>query len=124
MQELLSDAISRGTEIGRQFTTAQELMAAKSDKLTDTARNERQAMLDVADAYAKASASLENSRIGKDILFERAQLGRTASEQAVYSRLRGTGLGMDSAEAEGLRLMRASGRRRPRCRAWRAWAIP
>ncbi|BAQ49512.1 phage tail length tape measure family protein [Methylobacterium aquaticum] len=104
VQELLSDAISRGTEIGRQFTTAQELMAAKSDKLTDTARNERQAMLDVADAYAKASASLENSRIGKDILFERAQLGRTASEQAVYSRLRGTGLGMDSAEAEGLRL--------------------
>ncbi|MFH6783606.1 MULTISPECIES: phage tail length tape measure family protein [Methylobacterium] len=104
VQELLSDAISRGTEIGRQFTTAQDLMAAKSDKLTDTARNERQAMLDVADAYAKASASLENSRIGKDILFDRAQLGRTASEQAVYSRLRGTGLGMDSAEAEGLRL--------------------
>ncbi|AWN55066.1 tail length tape measure protein [Methylobacterium sp. 17Sr1-1] len=104
VQELLSDAISRGTEIGRQFTTAQELMAAKSEKLTDTARNERQAILDAGDAYATAQAKVQNSQIGKDILFDRAQIGRTQSEQAVASRLRGTGLGMDSAEAEGLRL--------------------
>ncbi|ACL58773.1 phage tail length tape measure family protein [Methylobacterium nodulans] len=104
VQELLNDAIERGTEVGRQFNTAQELLAADSTKLTDTARNERQAILDVADAYAKQTAALETSKLGRDLLFERAQIGRTDGEQRIASRLRGTGLGLDSAEAEAMRL--------------------
>ncbi|ACL60587.1 phage tail length tape measure family protein [Methylobacterium nodulans] len=104
VQELLNDAIERGTEIGRQFNTAQQLLQADSAKLSDTARNERQAILDVADAYAKQTAALETSKLGRDILFERAQIGRTDGEQRIASRLRGTGLGLDSAEAEAMRL--------------------
>ncbi|OAS26283.1 phage tail length tape measure family protein [Methylobacterium platani] len=104
VQELLNDAISRGTEVGRQFSTAQELLGAKADNLTDTARNERAAILEVADAYAKQAAAVQNSALMRDLLFERSQIGRSTDEAAVASRLRGTGLGMDSAEASALRL--------------------
>lgn len=104
VQELLNDAITRGTEIGRQFSTAQELLGAKSEKLTDTQRNERAAIIEVADAYAKQAAAVQNSALMRDVLFERSQIGRTSDEAAIASRLRGTGLGMDSAEASAIRL--------------------
>lgn len=104
VQELLNDAIGRGTEVGRTFATAQELIGAKTEKLTDTQRNERQAILDSADAYAKQAAAIQNSALMRDLLFERSQIGRTTDEAAVASRLRGTGLGMDSAEASAVRL--------------------
>ncbi|MFE1601635.1 phage tail length tape measure family protein [Methylobacterium sp. ID0610] len=104
IQDLLNDAIERGTEVGRQFNTAQALLAADSSKLTDTARNERQAILDVANAYATSTAAAERSRLGRDLLFERAQIGRTDGEQRIASRLRNSGLGLDSAEAEAMRL--------------------
>ncbi|MGE7417828.1 phage tail length tape measure family protein [Methylobacterium tarhaniae] len=104
IQELLNDEIARGTPLGNAFATAQDLVKASASQLTPEMEAQRKVILETAEAYAKASAGLENSRLGRDILFERAQLGRTASEQAVASRLRGTGLAMDSAEAEGLRV--------------------
>ncbi|MBK3397663.1 MULTISPECIES: phage tail length tape measure family protein [Methylobacterium] len=104
VQELLNDEIQRGTAIGRTFATAQDLVKASASQMTPEMEAQRKVILETADAYAKAQANLQRSQIGKDILFDRAQIGRTQSEQAVASRLRGTGLGLDSQEADGLRL--------------------
>ncbi|KQO76421.1 phage tail length tape measure family protein [Methylobacterium sp. Leaf88] len=104
IQELLNAEIERGTVLGRSFTTAQDLLKASASQLTPEMAAQRDVILKTADAYGKAQAGLENSRIGRDILFDRAQLDRSPQDQSVASRLRGTGLGMDSAEADALRL--------------------
>lgn len=104
IQELLNVEIERGTTLGRSFTTAQDLLKASASQLTPEMAAQRDVILQTAGAYGKAQAGLENSRIGRDILFDRAQLGRSQSEQAIASRLRGTGLGLDSVEAEGMRM--------------------
>lgn len=104
VQELLNVEIERGTALGRSFTTAQDLLKASASQLTPEMETQRKVILETADAYGRAQAGLENSRIGRDILFDRAQIDRTTQEQGIASRLRGTGLGMDSAEAGALRL--------------------
>jgi len=104
IQELLNAEIERGTALGRNFTTAQDLLKASASQLTPEMETQRKVILETADAYGKAQAGLENSRIGRDILFDRAQIDRSQQDQGVASRLRGTGLGMDSAEADALRL--------------------
>ncbi|KQP82854.1 phage tail length tape measure family protein [Methylobacterium sp. Leaf117] len=104
VQELLNAEIERGTALGRGFTTAQDLLKASASQLTPEMETQRKVILETADAYGKAQAGLETSRIGRDILFDRSQVDRTQQEQSVASRLRGTGLGMDSAQAGALRL--------------------
>ncbi|WP_018261884.1 phage tail length tape measure family protein [Methylobacterium sp. WSM2598] len=104
IQDLLNEAVERGSEVGRQFTTAQELEAASGDKLSDTVRTQRKVILDLADSYAKASAEQEKSKLFKDAMFERSQIGRTSDEQQIASRLRGTGESLTGASAEALRL--------------------
>ncbi|GJD73341.1 phage tail length tape measure family protein [Methylobacterium goesingense] len=104
IQELLNDDLQRGGALGRTFATAQDLIKASASQLTPELEAQRKVLIETANDYGKAQAGLENSRIGRDILFDRSQIDRTSQEQGVASRLRGTGLGMDSAEAGALRL--------------------
>ncbi len=83
IQELLNAEIDRGTALGRSFTTAQDLLKASASQLTPEMEAQRDVILKTADAYGKAQAGLENSRIGRDILFDRAQAGRSQQEQGV-----------------------------------------
>ncbi|KQP52999.1 phage tail length tape measure family protein [Methylobacterium sp. Leaf106] len=104
IQELLNDDLQRAGALGRTFATSQDLLKASASQLTPEMETQRKVIIETAEAYAKAQANLENSRIGRDALFDRAQIGRTQQEQSVASRLRGTGLGLDSVEADALRL--------------------
>jgi hypothetical protein len=56
-----------------------------------------------ADAMKQYSDALARAKLGDDLQFERDQLFRAPGEQQIASRLRGTGLGMNSAEAQALR---------------------
>jgi hypothetical protein len=56
-----------------------------------------------ADAMGQYADALARAKLGDDIQFEREQLFRAPGEQQIASRLRGTGLGMNSAEAQALR---------------------
>ncbi|WP_050783423.1 phage tail length tape measure family protein [Methylobacterium nodulans] len=109
IQELLNSRREAGTAIGLKFKTAQELLTANEKDLTDAERAERDTILSLADAHAKNVAAMQQSKIMQDALFERSQLGRTDSEQRIASRLRGTGLDMDSPEAEVMRVTDALG---------------
>ena len=104
IQELLNDDLQRGRALGRTYATAQHLLKASASQLTPELEAQRKVFIETADAYGKAQSGLESSRLGRDIMFDRAQIDRSQSEQNVASRLRGTGLGMDSAEADALRL--------------------
>ncbi|MCC0808597.1 tail length tape measure protein [Methylobacterium sp. W2] len=104
IQELLNDDLQRGGALGRTFATAQDLIKASASQVTPEMEAQRKVFIETADAYAKALAGLDNSKLGRDILFDRSQIDRSPQEQAIASRLRGTGLGMDSAEADALRL--------------------
>ena len=57
----------------------------------------------MAAAYASLSQSIENAKLRDDLGFEAQQLTRNSSEQGIASRLRTTGLGMDSPEAQFMR---------------------
>ncbi|MHC2016306.1 phage tail length tape measure family protein [Methylobacterium sp. CM6247] len=104
IQELLNEDMQRAGDLGRTFATSQDLLKASASQLTPEMETQRKVIIETAEAYAKAQANLENSRIGREALFDRAQMGRTQQEQSVASRLRGTGLGLDSVEADALRL--------------------
>ncbi|ACL61757.1 phage tail length tape measure family protein [Methylobacterium nodulans] len=109
IQELLNSRREAGTAIGLKFKTAQELLTANEKDLTDAERAERDTILSLADAHSKNVAAMQQSKIMQDALFQASQLGRTDSEQRIASRLRGTGLGMDSPEAEVMRVTDALG---------------
>lgn len=56
------------------------------------------------EARRAASLALAVSKLDSDISFERSQIGRTSGEQQIASRLRPSGLGLDSAQADAMRL--------------------
>lgn len=102
VQELLNTEISKGSEIGQRFATAQALMAAKAGDLTPEAAKQREAILGVADAYGKAAAGASNWKLQQDLVFEREQLGRTSQDQSIESRLRGLKIGEDDPAHDSL----------------------
>ncbi|ACL59902.1 phage tail length tape measure family protein [Methylobacterium nodulans] len=104
-QELLNEAVEKGTRLGLEYQNAQKLINDGLGKVSEGARGEAQALLESADAWAKRNAQVQNSALMREVRFETEQLGRTDSEQRIASRLRGTGLGMDSPEAEGMRMV-------------------
>jgi hypothetical protein len=56
------------------------------------------------DARRAASRAVAEARLQADIDFERSQVGRTSGEQQIASRLRSSGLGLDSSYADAMRL--------------------
>lgn len=56
------------------------------------------------EARRRAAQALAESKLAADIAFERDQIGRSPGEAQIASRLRASGLGLDSAQADALRL--------------------
>jgi hypothetical protein len=108
VQELLNSERQRGSDIGRQFATASELITADLQKLTPELREQVKVLLQQADAYARVAQASASSRLGREIAFEREQIGRDPIEQQVHARLRSSGIAADSREgaqlADDLRL--------------------
>ncbi|MGW9822292.1 phage-related minor tail protein [Methylorubrum extorquens] len=91
VQEALDAARTRGEEIGTRFKTAQDLIRASSASLTPELQAQRTAILEVADARAKASSNVLSTRFDQDQSQARAALGRTYEEQAAYQGARAYG---------------------------------
>lgn len=81
----------------------------------DLETNAKKRGLEVTDAMAvsimkevearrAAAQALAMSKLDSDISFERSQIGRTSGEAQIASRLRSSGLGLDSAQADAMRL--------------------
>jgi tape measure domain-containing protein len=56
------------------------------------------------EARRQASQAVAGAKLDADIAFERDQLGRSSNEQRIASRLRSSGLGLDSDRADAMRL--------------------
>jgi len=86
--------------------------AAKSQELINKFRQEGLPLSDAmrakieaeADAYGRLNERATSLRFVRDVAFERQQLGRSQGEQAIASRLRDSGVGMDSQVADAMRL--------------------
>ncbi len=76
-----------------------------SDAMAASIRKEVDARRDAAQAVAVG-------KLNADIGFERDQLGRSSGEQQIASRLRSSGLGLDSAQADAMRLNQTLGETR------------
>lgn len=63
----------------------------------------RKRVADLADGYGKLAERQASVKLIQDAMFERQQLSRDDSERGIASRLRGTGIGMDSEIANMLR---------------------
>ena len=107
VQDALDAARARGDEIGTKFKTAQDLIRASSSSLTPELQAQRTALLELADARAKASSNVLSTRFEQDQAQARAALGRTSEEQAAYQGARAYGATPGSDEFtryyEGLR---------------------
>lgn len=85
-QELYNQLAQNGVPVTKELAAAVEQTAQRYGRL------------------AEAAASV---KLSQDVRFDREQLGRSASEQQIASRLRGTGIGMDSAIADQMRFNQA-----------------
>lgn len=81
-QELYNQLAQQGVPVTKELAAAVEQAAQRYGRL------------------AEAAASV---KLSQDVRFERDQLGRTASEQQIASRLRGTGISLESSIAEQMR---------------------
>ncbi|KQZ50727.1 hypothetical protein ASD54_10990 [Rhizobium sp. Root149] len=80
-QELLNDALSRGINVTPQM---------------------RDGFRQLAQEAGAAEEALNALKLSQDLVFERQQLGRTESEQRVYSELRSANIDINSATGERL----------------------
>lgn len=87
-QELYNQLASQGIPVTRELAAAIEETAQRYGRLRE------------------AAASV---KLTQDVQFERDQLGRTSGEQQIASKLRGTGIGMDSAIADQMRFNQTLG---------------
>ncbi|KQO87341.1 hypothetical protein ASF33_02405 [Methylobacterium sp. Leaf92] len=88
VQELLNQERARGTDLGRSFATAQDLMNASAEKLTPEMEAQRRAILEASGAYGQAAAAVTDYRGRQTLMFERDQLGRSSLDASVYARTR------------------------------------
>ncbi|WP_410824346.1 phage tail length tape measure family protein [Methylobacterium oryzisoli] len=95
-QELLDADKQQGGELSKAFATAQDLISASSDKLTPALKAQREEVLALADARAKAAQTGLSARFETDMAEARAALGRTSSENAARSTARSYGFDLSS----------------------------
>lgn len=91
VQDLLNQERSKGTDLGREFATAQDLIKASAERLTPEMQAQRKAILDAAGAYGQVAAAVNDYRGRQTLMFERDQIGRTSAEASIYARARSQG---------------------------------
>jgi hypothetical protein len=99
VEEQLTADREKGGELSKQFKNAQDLIKASSAELTPELRAQREEILKLADARAKAAGDNVRTRFDEDIKRARESLGRTSGEQSDVDRVRG--LGVDPKSSQG-----------------------
>lgn len=82
---------------------AQELYNQLAANGVPVTRELAAAIEQTANRYGRLREAAASVKLTQDVQFERDQLGRASGEQQIASRLRGTGVGMDSAIADQMR---------------------
>lgn len=86
-----------------EFQLTQQLREEASRNNVPVDQKELELIKQKAAAYGQMADQIARAKLGDDLAFERSQIFRNSGEQAIASRLRGTGLGMDSPEAQTMR---------------------
>lgn len=100
VEEALAADRQNGGELSKQFATANDLIKASSEKLTPELRAQREEILKLADARAKAAGEGIRSRFDEDTKRAREALGRGAGEQSDIDRVRSYGTDPTSARGK------------------------
>ncbi|WP_404927891.1 phage tail tip lysozyme [Mesorhizobium sp. ORM16] len=88
-----------------QFQLTQQLREEAARNNVPVDQQELELIKQKADAYGEMANQIARAQLGNDLAFERSQQFLTKDEQTIASRLRGTGIGMDSPEAGQMRDM-------------------
>ena len=88
---------------------AQELYNQLAANGVPVTRELANAIAQTADRYGRLREAAASVKLTQDVQFERDQIGRSSGEQQIASRLRGTGVGMDSAIADQMRFNQVMG---------------
>jgi len=108
-QQLDLDLIGKTTGAAEamrmQFQLTQQLREEAARNNVPVDQQELELIKQKADAYGKMADQIARAQLGNDLAFERSQQFLSASEQQIASRLRNTGIGMDSPEAQQMRDM-------------------
>jgi hypothetical protein len=84
-QGLVGKAAAEAEASARLFEAAEESGIPRTTALELQVRK-------LAEAYAEVKAKVAEAKLEQDLIFQRAQLGRSSDEQAIYSDLRGRGV--------------------------------
>lgn len=101
--ELIGKTTGEQAALRMEFEKTQELRRAAAAAGIEVDQKELDLIHQKAVEYGKVAEAIQRTNLLRDVLFERDQLMRTPGEQSIASRLRGTGLGMDSDTANSLR---------------------
>ena len=88
---------------------SQELYNQLAANGVPVTRDLAKAIEETAQRYGRLREAAASVKLSQDVQFEGEQIGRTAGEQQIASRLRGTGIGMDSAIADQMRFNQVMG---------------
>ncbi|MER9188294.1 phage tail length tape measure family protein [Mesorhizobium australicum] len=106
-QQLDLDLIGKTTGAAEamrmQFQLTQQLREEAARKKIPVDQQELDLIKQKADAYGKVADQIARAQLGNDLAFERSQQFLSAGDQQIASRLRNTGIGMDSPEAQQMR---------------------
>jgi hypothetical protein len=85
------------------FRFEQEALNAALAKNIELTPDQIDGIRKLAQAYGQAADAAARMKLGQDLAFEFDQFGRSPLDQQIASRLRGTGLGLDSPQADQMR---------------------
>ncbi|MER8846051.1 phage tail length tape measure family protein [Mesorhizobium australicum] len=106
-QQLDLDLIGKTTGAAEamrmQFQLAQQLREEAARNNIPVDQQELDLIKQKADAYGKVADQIARAQLGNDLAFERSQQFLSTGDQQIASRLRNTGIGMDSPEAQQMR---------------------
>lgn len=86
-----------------QFQLTQQVREEAARNNVPVDQRELEMIKAKTEAYGKMADQIARAQLGNDLSFERSQLFLSPDEQAIASRLRGTGIGMNSPEADEMR---------------------
>lgn len=101
--ELIGKTTGEQAALRMEFEKTQELRQQAAENGIAVDQKELDLIHQKAVEYGKLADAIQKANLLRDIQFEREQLMRSPGEQAIASRLRGTGFGMNSDVAGELR---------------------
>ncbi|MGX5827361.1 phage tail length tape measure family protein [Mesorhizobium sp. 43Arga] len=101
--DLIGKTAGAAEAMRMQFQLTQQLREEAARNNVPVDQQELELIKQKAEAYGKMADQIARAQLGNDLAFERSQQFLSAGDQQIASRLRNTGIGMDSPEAQQMR---------------------